>query len=52
MKSMTEFIKVANLFDNRVKMLEEWVIRKEAEFKQRKTIPPKHLQLSDQEIHS
>lgn len=35
MNSMNEFIKIANLFDDRIKLLEEWVIRKEEEMKKR-----------------
>ena len=29
MKSMSEFIKVANLFDNRFSVIKEWIVRKE-----------------------
>jgi hypothetical protein len=32
---MNEFLKTANLFDNRIKLLEEWVVRKEEELKKR-----------------
>jgi len=35
MNSMNEFLKTANLFDNRIKLLEEWVVRKEEELKKR-----------------
>lgn len=43
MDSMNQFLRVSNLFDERIKLLEEWMIRKEEEIKTRSTIPPKHF---------
>lgn len=43
MDSMNQFLRVANLFDDRIKLLEEWVVRKEEELKKRSNIPPKNL---------
>lgn len=51
MKSMNEFIEKANVYDGRIKLLEEWAIRKEEEWKARSALPPKHLQKSDMELN-
>jgi hypothetical protein len=32
---MNEFLRVSNFFDERIKFLEEWVVRKEEEIKTR-----------------
>jgi len=47
MASLKEFMQQANSFDNRQALLEEWIVRKEQEFKQRVMLPPKALQQSD-----
>lgn len=40
MQSMKEFVEAANHYDNREKLLEEWLIRKEQEIKSRVNLPP------------
>lgn len=47
MQSMQNFIKEANTYDDRVKLLEEWLVRKEEEIKSRIVLAPKSLQKSD-----
>lgn len=51
MKSMKEFIDNANFYDDRIELLEEWVIRKEDEYKSRVVTPPKAMQKSDYELN-
>lgn len=51
MKSLQEFIVKSNFYDDRAKLLEEWAIRKEEEWKARASLPPKHLQKSDFELN-
>lgn len=51
MKSMDEFMEKTNRYDDRAKLLEEWVVRKEEEWKSRAALPPKHLQKSDFELN-
>jgi|DEB0MinimDraft_12_1074336.scaffolds.fasta_scaffold21400_2 hypothetical protein len=41
MQSLKDFVKDVNSFDDREKMLEEWVVRKEQEIKSRVNLPPK-----------
>jgi len=52
MKSMQEFITEANTYDDRVKLLEEWLVRKEEEIKSRVVLAPESMQKSDKELHS
>lgn len=47
MKSMQEFIAQANTYDDRVKLLEEWLVRKEEEIKTRVVLAPESMQKSD-----
>jgi hypothetical protein len=47
---MRDFIKAANPYDDRQKLLEEWVVRKEQEIKSRVNLPPKAFQKSDEEL--
>lgn len=47
MKSMQEFIAQANTYDDRVKMLEEWLVRKETEIKSRVVLAPESMRKSD-----
>lgn len=51
MQSLLDFVNQANQFDDRIKLLEEWILRKEQEIKQRVVLPPKALQKSDAELH-
>jgi len=41
MQSMRDFVSEANLYDDREKLMEEWVTRKEQEIKSRINLPPK-----------
>lgn len=43
MKSLDDFLKSANLHDNRIQLLEKWAARKEEEIEKRVQLPPKHL---------
>ena len=52
MKSMQEFMTEANTYDDRVKLLEEWLVRKEEEIKSRVVLAPQSMQKSDKELHS
>lgn len=47
MRSLKQFIESANAYDNRIGLLEQWVVRKEEEFKSRVNRPPAHLKKSD-----
>lgn len=51
MKSMNEFISQSNNYDDRIKLLEEWVIRKEEEFKTRSVLPPDHMKKPDSDLN-
>lgn len=51
MDSMTHFIGQSNFYDDRIALLEEWLIRKEDEIKQRVVTPPKHMKRPDHELH-
>jgi len=44
---MQEFIKEANTYDDRVKLLEEWLVRKEEEIKSRVVLAPDSMKKSD-----
>lgn len=50
MQSMSQFIDKANAYDDRVKVMQEWLIRKEEEIKSRVNMPPKSMQKSDEEL--
>lgn len=50
MQSMKEFLHSTNACDNRAKLLEDWVSRKEIEIKSRVVLPPSHLKKPDAEI--
>jgi hypothetical protein len=43
MKSLDNFVEAANQYDDRIKLLERWIVRKEDEFKSRVVRPPKSL---------
>ena len=50
MQSMSDFMNKVNPYDDRIKVMQEWLIRKEDEIKSRVNLPPKSFQKSDQEI--
>lgn len=50
MQSMKEFLMSTNSCDNRAKLLEDWVSRKEIEIKSRVVLPPNSMKKSDSEI--
>ena len=50
MQSMREFLMSTNSCDNRAKLLEEWVSRKELEIKSRVVLPPNSMKKPDSEI--
>jgi hypothetical protein len=52
MKSLSNFVETANQYDERIKFLERWIVRKEDEIKARVVRPPKSLQKTDQELHA
>lgn len=43
MKSLDNFVEAANQYDDRIKLLERWIVRKEDEIKSRVVRPPKSL---------
>jgi len=51
MKSMTDFINSVNTYDDRVKLLEDWLVRKEDEIKSRVVRPPPNMKMTDHELH-
>lgn len=51
LQSLDEFVAGTNVYDDRINLLREWVVRKEEEIKTRVALPPKHLQKSDQQLH-
>lgn len=50
MKSMREYVDTVNNYDNRINLIEQWLIRKEDEYKSRVNRPPAHLKKTDNEI--
>jgi hypothetical protein len=51
MESLHEFIDTANSYDDRQKLIEEWLLRKEQEWKSRVMLPSKGLQKSDAKLY-
>ena len=47
MQSMSQFIGKVNAYDDRTKVMQEWLIRKEDEIKSRVNLPPKSMQKTD-----
>lgn len=47
MQSLDGFFESVNKYDDRVGLLERWIVRKEDEIKARVVLPPKSLQKSD-----
>ena len=50
MKSLKDFINDVNGYDNRIRQLENWLVRKEDEWKARVVMPPAEFKKSDKEI--
>ena len=50
MQSMGSFIESSSLYDDRIKLLEEWCVRKEEEIKSRVVLPPKSMKKEDAAI--
>lgn len=50
-KSFDDFFNIANSFDNRTTLLENWICRKEEEFKRRVNLPTKALNNSDEILY-
>jgi hypothetical protein len=51
MKSLKDFMMDANYYDQRIKMLELWIARKEEEFHNRVVMPPQNMKKTDKELH-
>ena len=49
MQSLQEFVSDINKCDDRNRLLQEWIQRKETEYKARINLPPKHMQMSDKQ---
>lgn len=52
MKSLSNFVEDANQYDDRIQLLERWIVRKEDEINARVVRPPKSLQKTDQELQA
>jgi len=52
MNSLKEFMNAANPYDDRVKLLELWIKRKENEINSREALAPASLRKSDFELHA
>ena len=50
-KSVHDFIEEANSYEDRIKLMEKWIKRKEKEFENRIHLPPDNLKLSDKKIN-
>jgi hypothetical protein len=50
MESFDEFIAKVNDYDNRIELIEAWLVRKEREIKSRVNLPMPGLQKKDSEI--
>jgi hypothetical protein len=51
MKSFEQFFAEANTFDERQRLLENWICRKEEEYRRRVTLPTKELNKPDHELY-
>lgn len=47
MQSLANFIADINNYDNRMQLLDQWIVRKEDEYKARINRPPSHLKKTD-----
>lgn len=52
MASMEEFIKKANVYDGRDKLIQDWLVRKEQEIKSRVNMPPAAMRKTDSELNA
>lgn len=52
MESMRNFFEAANAYDNRLGLIERWIVRKEDEIKTRVVLPNAALQKPDQDLHA
>ncbi|CDW84758.1 UNKNOWN [Stylonychia lemnae] len=52
LKSLKEFMNAANPYDDRIKLVEQWLQRKEVEFEERQALAPQSLRKSDFELHA
>jgi len=50
MKSYEAFLKEINFYDDRIKLLERWIVRKEDEIKDRLIRPPANLKKTEQDL--
>ena len=51
MESMQHFINSTNSYDSRIKLLEDWIIRKEQEINSRMVTPPPNMRKPDHQLH-
>lgn len=51
MQSMKEFLEESNNYDDRIALLEEWIIRKEEEYKSRVVLPMPQFKKSDSDLN-
>ena len=51
MESMEYFLNKTNTYDSRIKLLEEWLIRKEEEISSRFVTPPVNMKKPDHQLH-
>lgn len=51
MQSMEDFVQSANVYDDRDKLIQEWLVRKEKEIKTRVNMPPQGMQRTDSELN-
>lgn len=47
MKSLENFMNSVNPYDDRIKLLERWIVRKEDEIKDRLVMPPASLKKTE-----
>lgn len=52
MESLDQFFQQVNTFDDRMRLLENWICRKEQEYRTRVNLPTPELQRPDGEIHA
>lgn len=47
MQSFKNFVDAVNTYDNRIALIERWMVRKEDEFKERVNMPPAQFKKTD-----
>ncbi len=50
LRSLEEFVNDSNKYDNRLEMLEKWIVRKEREIRERTKLPSGKFHKSDKDI--